>query len=949
LQAQEPMYVHISEEQGIPDRIVFQIEEDQNGLIWLATTNGLFSYNGETFKQYVHSKNAGSSVFGLKFDKKGRLWYTSTRSQIFYIEDNEVVFFTDLKKEVGLQVLEFNIIDDEILVNAKTNFFRINIESKVKEKVFSQPISPSHSMIQNFKSQDYLIILNSLYTLNNNALSPPVALSEDYYNPTKQRFFCVGSKLYLRLQKNNKYVFKQIENLNINDTNVFNALSGLDINYSKKLGDAYWFLTTNGAYKYHLKDNTVVLEDHYLKGMNVTDVIIDRNQNHIFSTLDNGIFYIPDITVKFLKEQSYTKSLITAFEVINDSVVNYISDHDRLNSVNFNNGTKVSRKIDRFQEQQIYLDTIIGKSIFVNNSQLELYNPINLNILKKKLLHSQKQIVRYNENYYLSLRHNGIHFLNNNFVPEKLLEYFATEVNVNASNNFYLRSQRGIEYFEKNEATPKGVTHKGKPLLTHAIVSKTNTDKSWISRVNWGLYLIEKDKIVKAYYNDNGLLDKNITALDSDKDNLWIVSNQGIQKLSYSNDEFTNFGISDGIVQAPIHKIKLSKNYVWFQTINGIYQFPKNKKKKEIVIPDLYFSSIKIDNEPQEIKNNYELKYYANALEIEFMINGFKTLDQYQFEYKVEGLDNKWKALELGKHEISFNSLPSGSFTILVRGLNIFENIYTDSKQFHIEVNLPFWKRWWFSAFLASLIIIAVVTYYRMDSKKKETRRRKEIQKLEIKHQMVALKLENFRSQMNPHFIFNALNSIQEYIILNRKDLASDYLGKFADLIRAYLNHSTKGKITLQEEIDCLEMYLELEKLRFEDKLQYAIRISGDIAPDEIDIPTMIIQPYVENAIKHGLLHRKTDRDLKINFFINEVSKIVKCVIVDNGIGRDKAEEYKQKSNISHKSFATKANQERLNLLNQENEKDVGVTITDLYSNGQPSGTEVKITIPFKL
>ena len=132
------------------------------------------------------------------------------------------------------------------------------------------------------------------------------------------------------------------------------------------------------------------------------------------------------------------------------------------------------------------------------------------------------------------------------------------------------------------------------------------------------------------------------------------------------------------------------------------------------------------------------------------------------------------------------------------------------------------------------------------------------------------LKLENLRSQMNPHFIFNALNSIQEYILLNQKNLASDYLGKFADLIRMYLNHSTKGTITLSEEIEALNQYLELEKLRFEDSLDYQIQLPNEIDSETIEIPTMLIQPYVENALKHGLLHRKGNRILSIKFKLDD-------------------------------------------------------------------------------
>ena len=142
-------------------------------------------------------------------------------------------------------------------------------------------------------------------------------------------------------------------------------------------------------------------------------------------------------------------------------------------------------------------------------------------------------------------------------------------------------------------------------------------------------------------------------------------------------------------------------------------------------------------------------------------------------------------------------------------------------------------------------------------------------------------------------------------------------------------------------------MYLELEKLRFEEKLRYTITTFGRLKPDDIDIPTMLIQPYVENALKHGLLHRKTNRVLEVSFFINHDTNLVKCIIVDNGVGREKAEKFKARSHKTHQSFATKATEDRLTLLNYGKEKQIGVTITDLYNEDMPTGTQVNITIPY--
>jgi tetratricopeptide (TPR) repeat protein len=251
---------------------------------------------------------------------------------------------------------------------------------------------------------------------------------------------------------------------------------------------------------------------------------------------------------------------------------------------------------------------------------------------------------------------------------------------------------------------------------------------------------------------------------------------------------------------------------------------------------------------------------------------------------------------------------------------------------------------------IAGLLLLAALFYFgRIKAKKKaeliavelhETQKRLAVEKQYRDSELKALK-----AQMNPHFIFNALNSIQDYIVLNQKSLASDYLGKFADLIRNYLHFSDTGFISISDEVHNLNLYLELEKLRFEEQLEYTFQVDDEANSDGINIPTMLIQPYVENALKHGLLHKKENR--KLHIYISKPSnKIIECIIEDNGIGREKSKEINKKRETQHKSFALKATTERLDLLNYGLEKKIGVEIIDLKENNQATGTKVVLQIP---
>ncbi|EDM44459.1 possible sensor protein [unidentified eubacterium SCB49] len=252
---------------------------------------------------------------------------------------------------------------------------------------------------------------------------------------------------------------------------------------------------------------------------------------------------------------------------------------------------------------------------------------------------------------------------------------------------------------------------------------------------------------------------------------------------------------------------------------------------------------------------------------------------------------------------------------------------------------------------IACLILLSSLLFFsRMKNKKKADLailELKEAQKrLALEKQYRDSELKALKAQMNPHFIFNALNSIQEYIILNKKNLAGDYLGKFADLMRKYLKHSDAGTLTIQDEIESLEMYLDLESLRFEDTLEYSFNVSETINRDQLRIPTMLIQPYIENALKHGLLHRKTGRKLWVTFTkVND--KTITCCIEDNGVGRERAAAIKAQRHNTHESFATKATENRLDLLNYEKKRKIGVKTIDLFDEeGNAKGTRVILNIP---
>ena len=259
-------------------------------------------------------------------------------------------------------------------------------------------------------------------------------------------------------------------------------------------------------------------------------------------------------------------------------------------------------------------------------------------------------------------------------------------------------------------------------------------------------------------------------------------------------------------------------------------------------------------------------------------------------------------------------------------------------------------RNYFIGAVLIAILILglSVIAYNQLKMRRKADLIKADLEasrmQIDLERQFREAELKALKSQMNPHFIFNALNSIQEYIILNEKELAANYLGKFADLIRSYLYYSNQGKISLSEDIQALTLYLELEQVRFEDDFKFEITKYLKSAEDTLEIPTMLIQPYVENAIKHGLLHKSGDKKLKIIF--TEQPNTLVCEVIDNGVGRKRSAEINARRYNGHKSFASEATQSRLELLNHNSKGKIGVQITDLQDGNDVLGTKVTLSIP---
>jgi ligand-binding sensor domain-containing protein len=489
-------------------------------------------------------------------------------------------------------------------------------------------------------------------------------------------------------------------------------------------------------------------------------------------------------------------------------------------------------------------------------------------------------------------------------------------------------------------------------------------DKLYIGTSGTGIDVMDLSGNITTWNKKNGLSSNIIYSLVFDRfGNLWVGSEKGIDKILIQNDSVSqviHFGKAEGFIgiENTMNSSSLDADgNLWFGTINGANRYNPNFDQDNVSPPKIHLTAVNLffdkieDTEYgsnctsfDELSGNLVLPYYKNHVSFDFIGINYRNPQAVKYKWILTGNDKEWSP-ELSKREATYSNLPPGNYTFLVKACNENGIWSAQSASFSFTITAPFWTSLWFIILVAVAVISVtwLIIYSRI--KRIKARNREEQERLEMGKSILELQQATSRLQMNPHFIFNSLNSIQGYIANNNTTEAKWYLSKFAKLIRLILDNAKEEFIPLRDEIFILENYLVLEKMRMNDKFIYDMICEKNIDPESIEIPPMIVQPFVENAILHGLKHKEGKGRLDVRFSLN--GNLLCCEITDDGIGRQAAAEMKNISAAEHKSSAIVITEERLKRLGKETKKPGSIMITDLLDDeGKGCGTKVTINIP---
>lgn len=453
---------------------------------------------------------------------------------------------------------------------------------------------------------------------------------------------------------------------------------------------------------------------------------------------------------------------------------------------------------------------------------------------------------------------------------------------------------------------------------------------------------------IKIIDKEIGLSSNSIYEFEKDNnDNIWIATGIGLNVISAQNySVLAKFDQKDGLIKNDIgilwgSSFKLLSNNNMFIGGHGFFTIfnPDSLLKNPDTISHLLFETVLVNGKEKRLdkvlykKSKLVLSSRDNTFVIKFANLGFDKSNSENIKFRLKGYDNQWTHSK--NNLIYLNKIPPGNYK-----LELASSLENNINILNISVLPQWWQTWWFKILLLLFNIGLIIFLYR-----KRITYIKDKERLKSKYDKTLLETEMkmLRSQLNSHFLFNSLNSIKNYIIKNEKRLAVSYLNSFAVLIRKILNNSESKFISLDNELETLKLYLDLEKMRFEDKFDYSIIVDDDIEITNTQVPPLLLQPFVENAIWHGLLHKKEKGLVSIE--IKAEKNVIHYIITDNGIGLEKAKIIKSKTVLNKKNYGLKLSWERLNTIKTIYDMEINFTIEDLnITNKRKQGTKVTIS-----
>lgn len=938
---------------------IYDIKQDAEGIMWFGTNEGLVSFDGVDFVTYT-KENYGIAYHNIKFDSAGGVWCSNFGGQLFYLGNGkfEMVYNASSKGDFIYDYLLQDLPEVYIIESAAGEIVSYNIKTAKEKKIYSSKntrlLTASHSNSTVFLcvEKDQVTHTQKLKLYSGNSL---INSHTPHYNYTTEQatgkinlVSAEGKTFYYDFLNGGSLI--ELKQNRLDTLFKFPEISNYTLNAIEYSGGYFWVLTKTGVQI--LQADNASNKLHSLSGISTSTVFQDAEGSFWVGTLNRGIYIIPNLN--FSRFQ--VSGDMVAFSAQNEKGGIYMSD-DR---------GRLFYSAPPFTDAELITSNLVepaplhyspyNKRLYVGKQQSYFDGVENLykELPDEPFAYSFKETVHLGNGYFLNTAFNQAYVISTDktsppptgflfdTLPSKtgIVRPFRSH-HIAAPNNksgVYVDYVDGLIFYgEKTTA----VKHNSAELrVSKMITDPVNEDVVWAFTKAKKLHQLKAGKINQTFNLDD------IFYCTAIKDSfIYAGGSKGIQRINTQTGDLAVIDETYGWTPVKITGLFIHENQLLIIGDNYLQKVPSDFTSQKPNVPPVSISGIQLNNKAICKEENLKFDYKNNNITFLFRALSAKTRGKFHFKYKLAGTGQEPVITSYLQPEASFVNLKPGNYIFEVSSCNE-KGFCSEPKTVEFNIAPPFYQTWWFVAFsiFAGALLSGIIIGSIYKVKASQIRLKSDYQKLQ--KEIYRSKIAAIRSQMNPHFMFNALNTIQEFIITNQQDIAGEYLADFADLMRIYLHQSNEDEVSLREEEKSLKLYLRLEKLRFNDELEFKIDIENTLNKDVVKIPVMLVQPYVENSIKHGLLHKTGKKILSVTFQSAD-SKTVKCIIEDNGIGRDESAKINAARHSHHKSFATGANSSRIDLINQNRERKIGLEVIDLFQSGKACGTRVIITFPY--
>lgn len=972
-----------NEEDGLSDHTIYSFLEDKDGFLWIATDNGFNKFDRKTqsFKQFYHIPEDTNSLINnivncIIDDDEGYLWLGTAHGLSRFNKKTEefTSFFSSWQ---GYNSPRSNYIlhlfqDRKKIIWISTSFglVKFNPKNFVSTRYYHIPIDPNSISNNNVRyvMQDrtgnyWIGTRNGLNYFDTTFQT----IRKYYHDPDEPNSISDNSISVIYEDKGGK-IWIGTENAGLN---CFDRRSNSFIRYSNSVNE-----------KKSLSNNKVYS-------------ILEDNSDNLWVGTYNGVNKINKFTNDFKHIQqtseemkSPNSNVIWSFDEDNDNNM-WIATGEGVNILNLESG-KYTYLLNNPNNKNSLIYSDIRTLLFSEEQNCMWFGTWGEGLDKYDL--ETKQFTHY-------VRNVNKNSLSSDIINDLLLEsdssiwiasgwglnkldfqtnqfefFFHEEENENSLSNsicislledrrgnLWIGTDKGVNRFNRSENRFTRFFNDISEIdnISNNTIFAIHEDingQIWLGTSGGGMICLDPGSgDYKVYTINQGLPNNVIYGFVEDfEGNLWVSTNLGLSKFYLETGRFVNYDVKDGIQSNEFNlgaKYKSKAGNIYFGGMNGYNVFNPVQIRYNPNDPVVVVSSFRMFNEFQKGEyfngDTIVLHYDDNFFSFEISALDYTNPSKNNYKYRLTNIDNDWVYTSSENRLAEYKKVRPGTYLFEAMGTNNDGVWNKEEFALTILIKPPWYGTWFFRVLM--LVLFFGGLYYIYNSRVQRIKRRHDEKNklLEIEKQMFDLEQKALRLQMNPHFIFNSLNSIQSYILSHDTKKAIGYLGKFSQLMRLILSNSVNKFTTLFEELESIKYYLDLERLRFDNKFDYNIIIDSKIDEEFIEMPPMIIQPYIENAIIHGLIKKTEQGKIEIHIYLK--NDILYCEITDNGIGREASMKLARESGIKKQSRGMLITKARLEILKRQSKKEYSVQVIDLIDEvGNSAGTKVLLKIHYK-